>query len=268
MTSPFPGMDPYVEQAHLWADFHDDLIGEIKRFLATVLPSRYVVRTDERSYVVLAEQEGKEEHLFIPDLGVTCTGHSPGGAPPEIRTAAADRTSQNAPVQMLALIEERYRENFIEIREVEPDERLVTCIEVLSPSNKRRGSEGQELYLRKRQALLLGAANLVEIDLLRKGQRMPMVTPWPDSPYYILVCRRKRAPYCTVWPASFQERLPVVPVPLDNPDPDISLDLQPMVDSIYARGRYHKSIDYSAPLTPPLSPAQDAWLKARLAALS
>jgi hypothetical protein len=42
-------MDPYVEDRGLWADFHDDLIGEIKRFLATVLPERYFVQTGERS---------------------------------------------------------------------------------------------------------------------------------------------------------------------------------------------------------------------------
>src|SRR5436190_11495074 len=100
MQSPFPGMDPYIEQQRLWPDFHDDLIGEIKRFLASVVPSRYVVRTGERSYVVLAESEGKEEHPFG-----------------------------------IALIEERYRENFIEIYDAQPEQRLVTTIEVLSPSN-------------------------------------------------------------------------------------------------------------------------------------
>ena len=47
---------------------------------------------------------------------------------------------------------------------------------------------------RKRLAFLSGYANFVEIDLLRRGRRMPMVSPWPDSPYYLLVCRKKRAP--------------------------------------------------------------------------
>ena len=79
------------------------------------------------------------------------------------------------------------RESFIEIYEQAPEIRLVTCIEVLSPSNKRPGTEGWELYLRKRNALLLGQASLVEIDLLRGGRRMPMVEPWPPSPYYLLV---------------------------------------------------------------------------------
>lgn len=264
MPSPFPGMDPYIEQHHLWPDFHDDLIAEIKRFLATAVPPRYVVRTGERSYVVLAESEGNEAHPFLPYVGVTTTDHHPGRSAVETTAPPAETTRQGGPVQMIALIEERYRENFIEIYDAQSEQRLVTTIEVLSPSNKRRGTEGWDLYLRKRQGLLLGAANLVEIDLLRGGQRMPMVTPWPSSPYYLLISRKRRAPYCSVWPATFEERLPEIPVPLDEPDADVSLDLQPMVEAIYARSRYDTSIDYTKPLTPPLTPTQAEWLKERL----
>jgi hypothetical protein len=253
-----------TEQHRLWPDFHDDLVAEIKRFLASAVPARYVVRTGERSYVVLAEAAGKDEHPFVPDLGVTSTRRRPRNSVSEAPAPPAETTAQSGPVEMLAFLEERYRENFIEIYEAQSAQRLVTTIEVLSPTNKRRGTEGWDLYLRKRQALLRGAGNLVEIDLLRGGQRMPMVTPWPASPYYILACRKRRAPHCTVWPASFQERLPVVLVPLDDPDPDIALDLQPMVEAIYGRSRYDTSIDYTKPLTPPLSPAQAAWLEERL----
>src|SRR5437660_455617 len=95
---------------------------------------------------------------------------------------------------MQAFIDEHFRENFIEIYEGEPEPRLVTCIEVLSPSNKRGGKKGWKLYLRKRNALLLGKANLVEIDLVRGGRRMPMVGKWPESPYYLLVARESRGP--------------------------------------------------------------------------
>jgi hypothetical protein len=261
MPSPFPGMDPFIEQNHLWPDFHDDLIAEIKRVLAAAVSSRYVVRTGERSYVVLAESDGKDEHAFVPDLGVTSADR---GAQRPSAEPLPPTGGQGGPVQMLALIEERYRENFIEIYDTRSGQRLVTVVEVLSPANKRLGTEGWDLYLRKRQGLLLGAANLVEIDLLRGGQRMPMVTPWPPSPYYLLACRKRRAPYCTVWPATFEERLPEIQVPLDDPDPDVALDLQPMVEAIYARSRYDTSVDYSKPLTPPLTRVQADWLERRL----
>ena len=91
--------------------------------------------------------------------------------------ANAEPETGNEAVTMRAFINEHFRENFIEIYKTDPEVRLVTCIELLSPLNKRRGSEGWEQYLRNRNSLLLGSANLVEIDLLRGGQRLPMVEP-------------------------------------------------------------------------------------------
>src|SRR5437764_455214 len=67
MASPFPGMDPYIEACGLWEDFHAKLIGEIERTLAPILPSRYVVRAGERSYVVLAPT-GDPAHVMLPDV--------------------------------------------------------------------------------------------------------------------------------------------------------------------------------------------------------
>jgi hypothetical protein len=168
MKSPFPGMDPYIEERGLWPDFHDDLISEIKRAVAAALPPRYFVRTEVRSYVVLAGAEGKETSPFLPDVNVRSPGAAPS-PPAASATALAEPAVGTGPVQMLAFIDERFRENFIEVFDAESEERLVTCLEVLSPSNKRPGTEGWDLYLRKRQALLLGAANFVEIDLLRGG---------------------------------------------------------------------------------------------------
>jgi hypothetical protein len=55
-------------------------------------------------------------------------------------------------------------------------------------------------------------------------------------------------------------------VPLAKPDSDIPLDLQPMIDEIYQRFRYLRSIDYSKPLTPPLDAAETGWLKQQLQA--
>ena len=165
---------------------------------------------------------------------------------------------------MRAFIEEEYREAFIQIYETGPEKRLVTCLEVLSPSNKRANSMGWDLYLRKRQGLLLHTANLVEIDLLWGGQRMPMVDPWPSSPYTLLVARKSRAPHCQVWPAHYRLPLPPIPVPLDKPDADIPLLLQPMIDAIYARYRYSRSIDYTRPLTPLFGPDEAAWLEQQL----
>jgi hypothetical protein len=257
MKSPFPGMDPYIEEHGLWPDFHHDLIADIKRALVATLPEEYFVRTDERSYVALIEADGQDRNAFLPDLGVTTPRRG------QKATAVAEPPAATGPLSLRAFVDEPYRESFIEVYLADSDEQLVTCVEVLSPSNKRRGSEGWDLYQRKRQAMLLGAANLVEIDLLRGGARMPMLDPLPDTPYYLLVCRRVRAPTCSVWPADCGHRLPEIPVPLASPDADVALDLQPLIDAIFVRNRYARKIDYSRPLAPPLRPEEAAWLEGR-----
>ncbi len=102
--------------------------------------------------------------------------------------------------------------------------------------------------------------SLVEFDLLRGGQRMPMLDPWPDSPYTLLVARAK-AQLCRVWRGHSLRPLPPIPVPLTKPDHDIPLDLQPMIAEIYQRFRYAQSIDYSKRLNPPLDAAEALWLE-------
>lgn len=266
MQSPFPGMDPFIEGCGLWEDFHHDLIAAIKSDLAGRLPERYVVRTGERAYIAMVDpqegQDGRQEHLFKPDVGVVHKGPTTDVGGTTILTAApCDTANDGEAVTLRALVPEEFREAFIEIFTTEPERRLVTVIEVLSPTKKRKDTPGWDLYLRKRNALLSGEANLVEIDLVRGGQRLPMVDPWPDWPYCIMVARKAQAPYCRVVKAHYRTRLPVVSVPLQSPDADLPLDLQPMIDHIYARSRYGQDIDYAKRLAPPL-PAEDVdWLR-------
>jgi len=265
MKSPFPGMDPFIESCGLWEDFHDDLIVDIKRVLAAATPDRYLVRTGERAYIVVADSDnGKTEHVFKPDVGLF-TPQLQGvatatQAAPTIGAPATD----TEPETILAFVEERFTEQFIEVYESEPELHLVTCIEVLSPSNKRFGTEGWLVYKRKRQAKITGRVNFVEIDLLRGGQKMPMTKPWPQSPYTLMLCRSLTAPYCKVWKGFYQRTLPQIPIPLAGNDPDVQLDLQPLIDAIYVRNRYARSIDYTKPATPPLSPEESAWLEQQL----
>jgi hypothetical protein len=260
MKSPFPGMDPFIEGCGLWGDFHDDLISEIKRSLATTAPERYVVRTGERSYLVLVEANESLHHAFLPDVAVKAPkgrkrASSNGGV------LVAEPKVAVEPVTMCAFIQEEHKESFVEIYEADANQRLVTSIEVLSPSNKRPGTPGWDLYQRKRQSLMTGGVNLIEIDLLRGGERMPMVDPWPDSAYTLLLSRANDCGYCKVWPAGSLTPLPVIPVPLLKPDPDLSLKLQPMIEAIYERSRYGRTIDYARKLDAPLHSGESAWLK-------
>jgi hypothetical protein len=256
-------MDPFIEDRGLWPDFHAKLIGEIERTLAATVPDRYFVQTGERAYVVLAGTDEKETKPIYPDVAIEEPDRG-GRAARGGAVAVAEPTVDTGAVTMRAFIDEHFRENFIEIYTDEPHPRLVTCIEVLSPSNKESGKKGWKLYLRKRNALMLGQANLVEIDLLRGGRRMPMVEPWPKSPYYLLVGREDHAPYCRVWPVYFNQPLPEIPVPLASPDPDVPLGLQPMIEAVYERSRYGRRLQYDKPLTAPLSAEDAAWLAQRL----
>jgi hypothetical protein len=202
----------------------------------------------------VVESEEKARRSFLPDVSVT----GPLG-----RGAAEAPVQTNGAVSMRAFIDFQFEETFLDVFELGPERRLVTSIEVLSPSNKARGTKGWKLYLRKRQALLLGKANLVEIDLVRGGTRMPMLDPWPDAPYAVLVARENLAPNCKVWPASSARPLPAVPVPLSSGHADLTLELQPLVDAFYERNRYGDEIDYTRPLDPPLRPDEAAFLSGR-----
>ncbi len=246
-------MDPYIEACGLWEGFHGHLIEEIYRAVAPVLPRGYTIDTAVRSYVVLTEEEGKEPYLAKPDL--TITEPAPGRKPRKKKggAAVAEPAEAAESVPMQAFIAEKFEESFVEIYAELEERVLVTCIEVLSPANKRKGTEGWKEYERKRQAMLLGRANFIELDLLRGGHKLPMLTPWPDCPYTLLVCRAFNAPYCRVWKGPFRRRLPSIPVPLLYPEPDLTLDLQPLLGNIYALGRYDERINYTQPLTPALS---------------
>jgi Protein of unknown function (DUF4058) len=264
MPSPFPGMDPFIEACRLWENFHAELIGEIKRALVPVLPERYVVRTGERCYGLLPPPAGGADPM-VPDVAVVVRRRRARRKKSTAGIAVAERpVSADGPTMMRALVATEFRETFLEIRELNPQHRLITSIEVLSPSNKREDSPGWTHYVGKRQALLEGYANLVEIDLLHGGRRLPMEDDWPDSPYYLLVARQEEAPRCAVWPAHFRHPLPEIPAPLAPPDRDVSLALQPLIGAVYARSRYDRDVDYRQPLRPPPGTADAAWLKKQL----
>jgi Protein of unknown function (DUF4058) len=253
-------MDPFIEGCGLWEDFHTHFVEKIGEALAGLVPDNYLVRTGLRAYVVLVDDDRQKSHSFKPDASITTDRSSAADA----ATAVAEPELGSA-LSMRALVEEEFRERFVEIHEADGERRLVTGIEVLSPSNKKRNSPGWDQYLRKRQGFFASrSANFIELDLLRGGELMPMADAWPDSPYRLVVARLQRMPMCQVWQAHFQRPLPSIPVPLFPPDPEVQLELQPMIDAIYSRWRYYRSIDYRTPLAPPLSAEETAWLAQQL----
>ena len=164
-----------------------------------------------------------------------------------------------APAVMNMVDEEEFREHYLEIREARSGQ-IVTTLEMLSPSNKRSPGEGRRQYLAKRQACVAAGRNLVEIDLLRAGARLPMREPWPEGAYYILLARGAAGGRCEVWPIGLRDPLPDVPVPLAAGERDLAVSLQPLLRAVQDRSRYESQIDYERPLSPPLPPEDEHWL--------
>lgn len=149
----------------------------------------------------------------------------------------------------------------IEIRDT-TKRQLVTAIEVLSPTNKH--GDGRDEYLAKRRRILLSTAHLIEIDLLRQGQRVPMQQPLPPMPYFVFLSRAEKRPLTDIWPVAFNEPLPVVPVPLLPEDTDTPLDLQLIFTNTYDLLGYDLAVDYSQPPEISLNKEAVAWAEACL----
>ncbi len=253
MPSPFPGMDPYIE-SWIWEDFHARLIPAIYDKLNPALPKRYIASTE--LYITQVDPSNDDEQFPLtgPDLHI---------AERETAFSGAAVATAEAPINTtIALISRKRR--YIKIVDQE-ERRVVTVIEVLSPSNKTGGDNG-EAYRLKRQEFLGGEVSLVEIDLLRSGQRPPLGEPVPAiTDYYILVHRSWRRTRLAIWPFSVREAIPPVHVPLDPDVQDVVLDLRSCIDHVYDFGRYGEQFDYSRPPRPPLREPDATWARDLLA---
>jgi hypothetical protein len=255
MPSPFPGMDPYLESPAIWPDVHHGLIGEIQAALNPGLRPRYVARVELRVYISDDDDPGRK--ALIPDLRVEELPKRRGSKkvkPEPVLAAAAE------PLIVPTLMDEEIEEAFLKIIHVE-SEALVTLIEVLSPSNKVRGSRGRASFMSKRHEVMNSDVHWVEIDLLRDG--VPSVTdpPLRPSDYRILVSRADQRTRTRFWPVSVRQPLPVVAVPLRGKDPEAALDLGAVFLSVYERGAYDMSVDYRKEPHPPLQGDDAKWAR-------
>jgi hypothetical protein len=237
-------MDPYLEGS-LWTTVHFSLSAEIVRQLAPKLRPRYLVLPAERFIVETPESVAITTTDIYPDISVT-------EAQPEI--PAGPRTAiTTAPLQLATVIPAPVPHVTVEIRDT-ANRQLVTAIEIL----------GREEYLTRRRRILLSTAHLLEIDLLRQGQRIPMQEPLPPMPYFVFLSRAEKRPLTDIWPIALNEPLPVVPVPLLPGDDDIPLDLQQVFTTTYDLLGYDLAIDYSLPPEISLKGQAAVWAEARL----
>jgi len=256
MPSPFPGMDPYIESPNIFSDFYGTLATEIRNALNRMMQPHYVAKIIQRVEYEMIEIE--ETRVNVPDVSIW----EESRLAPTVATTMTLTTTPTA--ESVVAIEYPARVFSVEIRDVE-NLRLVTHIEILSPSNKRAGSDSFEKYVSKRRDILRSSAHLVEIDLLRRGTRPRLERPVPVAPYYVTISRSNKRPRVAVWSTQLHEHLPVLPIPLLDPDPDAPLDLGTLIQSVYESGRYTMQIDYRAPPpSPKLSPQEIEYVDSLL----
>ena len=264
MSSPFPGMDPYLEARHIWPGFHHSLAEEIKTQLNQQIGPKYYADVEVRT--VMQEVGIAAQRIIYPDTAVLEQRVDPATDWPAPAGSSAAVAIAPAPVQRpVQLSQTKLRAVRIYVTETAE---LVTTIEILSPVNKRPG-EGLEEYQRKRRSILQSAVHLVEIDLLRAGQRPGAEVAYPplDADYILLVNRATpdETRLSDIWPVGFDQPLPILPIPLAAPDPDVPLDMTATVATVYANSGYDWRIDYTQPVPPPEPrPETAAWLEKAL----
>lgn len=241
-------MNPYLENPELWSEVHSRLIVAIADDLSDHLSEKYRVAIEKRTYF-----SGGDDSLLvgIPDVSVV------GKQPEQSQlSATATLTPPVEPITVTLPMAEEVQERYLEIREVATGA-VITAIEVLSPKNKRSG-EGRQAYERKRNQVLASMTHLVEIDLLRGGQPLPILGT-AKSDYRILISRSDRRPSAQLYAFSVKQEIPRFSVPLAAGDEEPVLDLQAVLQQVYKRGRYHLAVDYTQPPQPPLSAADTIW---------
>ena len=209
MPTPFPGMDPYLEQEVIWHDFHERFLPAASAQISAQVLPRYFVLIDESVYLQDVESEEVE---------------------PE-------------------------SESFLKICD-RANRQVIATIELLSPTNKRRG-DNRLRYLAKRADVLSSPAHLVEIDLLRGGPAMP-AKDRPECVYSVLVSRAENRPRAGFWPIGLRDALPTIPVPLHAGEPDARLDLRAVIDRVYDEAGYGYFLYDQLP-EPPLTGSDIEW---------
>lgn len=255
MPSPFPGMNPYLEHPSLWSGVHHRLITAIANDLAPQIRPKYIVAIEERVY----QMSGEESLLIgIPDVSVQRSQTATNVKGNTIESSVAVATPTINPIVATIPLPEILTEGYLEIRSVETGE-VITAIEILSPKNKQ-STVGRLQYETKRQSVLGSCTHLVEIDLLRQGKPMPILSPIVESDYRILVSRSDTRPKAELYAFNLPDRIPQFSLPLRSQSAEPLVDLQKLVHEIYEQGGYDLRLDYNREAVPTLSQTDAAWV--------
>ncbi|MCO6490006.1 MAG: DUF4058 family protein [Phaeodactylibacter sp.] len=251
MKSPFPGMDPYLED-YLWPDVHQRLAAVICELLGPQISPAYVARMN--LYTVNDTSPEEDVGIMYPDVEVL----KRKAEEPAEEYAADTPPTTPVTISIPATRTVEVRIPVVEIRNRKKNQ-LITAIEILSPVNKRK--PGLQPYIEKRERLHASGVHLLEIDLIRRGQR-PFIHPYLPKSHYLITLTRAGTGNTDAWAFNVKDSLPVVPVPLKAPDEDVVLDLGKALGLAYSRGLYHLSVNYrEEPPPPDFDEEARAWMR-------
>ncbi len=238
----------------VWSDVHTRLIGHIAEVLGDELPDDLVARAEER---VVLNEPADDERSARADVAVVEREHWREGRRPVWTPVHDPGLADRVAVPVLVKTDD-VTPRWLEIRTARG--RLVTVIEVTSPGNKTQG--GRAAFERRRDGFVAAGVNFVEIDLIRGGQSISAARSgeWPAAPCLVIANRALDPSQSEVYPCPLRSPLPAVAIPLRPGEPDAALDLQPLIDRCYARGRYWLLPYDEEP--PALSPTDLEWARA------
>jgi len=250
MKSPFPGIDPYLEQH--WGDVHTSLMVYLRDQINDQLPADLQARVEESVSVDIDESS----RWIYPDVKVV--------ERPDLDSIASVVVADAVIVEptIIPLPSELLTQRHIEIVDLNSGNRVVTAIEPLSPVNKLE-TTGRTAYRRKQREYIEAGVNLVEIDFIRSGSFIVAAPegriPWDKrTPYIVCIRRSYRPEQAEIISIAIDQTIPNFRIPLRATDADIVLKIQPLLDDCYRRGRY-ASIDYSQPPRPKLGDKESVW---------
>jgi hypothetical protein len=255
-------MDPYLESPDWFPGLHDGLIFCCLELLQHALPEAYYAQSSQRVWLEYSRRR------IEPDVEVMRTERRPRRIVRSGGTAVAELKAKKPLVVRVDTIEHGpFKESFLEIRRREGKKpRIVTTIEILSPSNKTPGNPSRHLYLTKQREVLTGETHLVEIDLLRGGShtsaapRALTEEKAGSFDYHVSIHRFDRPQDFLIHPILMQEPLPVIGIPLLPGDSDVPLDLQSAFNRAYDAGPYQREVEYGRDrIKPRLKPEQAGW---------
>lgn len=265
MPSPFPGMDPYLEESPWWELFHAWFV---RKLAEQSLPKAHALGCliDVERDVYHKDPNGEVSLIGEPDETVAATSSASWtGAEGATAVALAEPKAVNE-VVLDPATRERHQQDYLVVREADKLERVLAVAELLSPANK--GGTYMPRYREKRLRFLTARVHFMEIDLRREGDN-PSRRLFPDLPatsYFIFVARknpmgRREEGY----PIRMQDPLPVIGLPLGPPRPDLPLDLPSAFQAAYDLTVQNRRVRYDrSPPGPQLDHADAQWLEDHL----